>query len=57
VAVGVQTRYGVPPTGEVHMKYEPPAVTAVTEVCEPLIGTVTSVPNPQWSDEPEDTGH
>jgi hypothetical protein len=33
------------------MPYEAPAVTAVTEVCEPLIGLVTSVANPQWSDE------
>jgi hypothetical protein len=39
------------------MKYEAPAVTAVTEVCEPLIGVVTSVVNPQWNDETEAAGH
>jgi hypothetical protein len=34
------------------MKYEAPAVTAITEVGEPLIGVVVgSVTNPQWNDE------
>lgn len=38
------------------MEYEAPAVTAVTDVCEPLIGSVTSVVNPQWSDDTEVAG-
>ena len=34
------------------MEYEAPAVTAVTEVGEPLIGITGSVgANPQWNDE------
>ncbi len=32
------------------MKYEAPAVTAVTDVDAPLVG-IYSVPNPQWNDE------
>jgi hypothetical protein len=32
------------------MEYEAPAVTSVSEVGEPLIGSVSSIPNPQWSD-------
>ncbi len=35
------------------MEYEAPAVAAVTEVGDPLIGFLPSCcpPNPQWSDE------
>ncbi len=33
------------------MKYEAPAVTAITEVDEPLVGLVVSTINPQWKDE------
>ena len=33
------------------MDYEAPAVTAVSEIGEPLIGAPNSVPNPQWRDE------
>ena len=33
------------------MEYEAPAVTAVTEVGEPLIGVIGSVVNPQWTEE------
>jgi hypothetical protein len=33
------------------MEYEAPAVTGVTEVGEPLIGSVSSVAtNPRWND-------
>jgi hypothetical protein len=34
------------------MQYEAPAVAAVTEVSQPLIGFIGSGPNPTWNDEP-----
>lgn len=33
------------------MTYEAPAVVAVTDVTDPLIGFIGSATNPQWNDE------